>query len=192
MPSSSFSLRRPSASTSTSSVSSPSASSVSALKQDTGGCCEQSPRRLTRQKKLRHINDQDLCFPLPEKSRSSPTSPEYSTRKSTSPDRDSKSNHWSSSAAAAPQPLPLPESPVIGRPGSVPKDGYFGHAFFRKKRNQVATTSAPQNSNSSSRQGSSSSSPQTNSSNRRRALSSQDVNNNGGGFNYNLGLNVFF
>ncbi|XP_021820949.1 mitogen-activated protein kinase kinase kinase 5-like [Prunus avium] len=207
MPSSSFSLRRPSASTSTSSVSSPSASSVSARKQDTGGCCEQSPRRLTRQKKLRHINDQDLCFPLPEKSRSSPTSPEYSTRKSTSPDRESKSNHWSSSAAAAPQPLPLPESPVIGRPGSVPKDGYFGHALCRKKRNQVATTSAPQisnsinnqgafssapqNSNSSNRQGPSSSAPLTNSSNRRRALSSQDVNNNGGGFNYNLGLNVF-
>ncbi|XP_008220881.1 PREDICTED: mitogen-activated protein kinase kinase kinase A-like [Prunus mume] len=87
--------------------------SVSVLKQDRGDSCEQAPGRLMRQRKLRYLSNLDLSF-----SSSSLTSPEHSS------------------------PLPLTESPVIGRSNSV-------HTY----RNQIATTSATQNSNSSVCQG---------------------------------------
>ncbi|KAL6295808.1 hypothetical protein ACE6H2_003950 [Prunus campanulata] len=109
--SSSFSLHKPS--TTASSSTAASSSSVSVLKQNSGGSCEQAPRRLTRQRKLRYLSNLDLNF-----SSSSITSPEHSS------------------------PLPLTESPVIGRSNSVHTD-----------RNRIATTSATLNSNSSVCQG---------------------------------------
>ncbi|GAA0167127.1 non-receptor serine/threonine protein kinase [Lithospermum erythrorhizon] len=59
--------------------------------------CSSSPkRRLTRQRKLRNVSDDQLCLGRPVKSL--PVSPEYSHIRS--------ENHWSKSAV--PQPLPLP------------------------------------------------------------------------------------
>jgi hypothetical protein len=61
-------------------------------------------RRLTRQRKLRHVSEQDIGF------QGSPDS----SRKSRSP---GESEHWSISAV--PQPLPLPELPSSRRPEST-------------------------------------------------------------------------
>ena len=68
---------------------------------------QQKQRRLTRQKKLRHVTDDEigLRFNDIDRAFSSPCSPDMTVaRKSRSPDR---LEHWSSSAV--PKPLPLPE-----------------------------------------------------------------------------------
>ncbi|CAN6582891.1 unnamed protein product [Malus baccata var. baccata] len=189
MPSSSFPLHKPCKTTTSSSpgCSSSATSSVPALKQDSGGgSSDQSPRRLTRQRKLRHLNSQDLGSTVPEKSYSSPTSPEYSTQKSRSPGRGSKSIHWSS-APAAPQPLPLPESHVTRKP-EFAKDGYFG---CRKVKGHTTSGSAAPSSYSSQVATTSGGSPAPASaySNNRRGALSQDANSGGGFFN-NFGLNI--
>lgn len=103
-----------------------------------------SPRRLTRQRKLRYLSNQDLggSYVVPEKSRSSPTSPEYSNRNSRSPGAESTPNSRSTicdstrkscSSLPAPQPLPLPESPMLNRrPDSVAKyNSFFAPMFGR-------------------------------------------------------------
>lgn len=103
-----------------------------------------SPRRLTRQRKLRYLSNQDLggSYVVPEKSRSSPTSPEYSNRNSRSPGAESTPNSRSTicdstrkscSSLPAPQPLPLPESPMVNRrPDSVAKyNSFFAPMFGR-------------------------------------------------------------
>ncbi|CAN6721939.1 unnamed protein product [Malus baccata var. baccata] len=196
MPSSSFPLHKPCKTTTSSSpgCSSSATSSVPALKQDFpalkqdsgGGSSDQSPRRLTRQRKLRHLNSQDLGSTVPEKSYSSPTSPEYSTQKSRSPGRGSKSIHWSS-APAAPQPLPLPESHVTRKP-EFAKDGYFG---CRKVKGHTTSGSAAPSSYSSQVATTSggSAAPASAYSNNRRGALSQDANSGGGFFN-NFGLNI--
>ncbi|KAH0990376.1 hypothetical protein GBA52_001859 [Prunus armeniaca] len=97
--SSSFSLHKPSATASSSAAFS--SCSVSVLKQDRGGSCEQAPGRLMRQRKLRYLSNLDLSF-----SSSSLTSPEHSS------------------------PLPLTESPVIGRSNSVHTYRYLDPAFI--------------------------------------------------------------
>ncbi|XP_068313206.1 mitogen-activated protein kinase kinase kinase 5-like [Pyrus communis] len=191
MPSSSFPLHKPCRTTTSSSPGSSSSSSATssapAPKQDSGGgSSDQSPRRLTRQRKLRHLNSQDLGSTLPEKSYSSPTSPEYSTQKSRSPGCGSKSNHWSS-APAAPQPLPLPESHVTRKP-EFAKDGYFG---CRKIKSHTTSGSAAPSSYSSQVATTSggSAAPASAYSNNRRGALSQDANSGGGFFN-NFGLNI--
>ncbi|TQE11146.1 hypothetical protein C1H46_003152 [Malus baccata] len=189
MPSSSFPLHKPCKTTTSSSpgCSSSATSSVPALKQDSGGgSSDQSPRRLTRQRKLRHLNSQDLGSTVPEKSYSSPTSPEYSTQKSRSPGRGSKSIHWSS-APAAPQPLPLPESHVTRKP-EFAKDGYFG---CRKVKGHTTSGSAAPSCYSSQVATTSggSAAPASAYSNNRRGALSQDANSGGGFFN-NFGLNI--
>ncbi|XP_007017362.2 PREDICTED: mitogen-activated protein kinase kinase kinase YODA isoform X1 [Theobroma cacao] len=66
----------------------------------------QQQRRLTRQRKLRHVTDDELGlrFNDIDRSFSSPGSPDTAARKSRNPDC---LEHWSSSAV--PKPLPLPE-----------------------------------------------------------------------------------
>ncbi|XP_004293235.1 PREDICTED: mitogen-activated protein kinase kinase kinase YODA-like [Fragaria vesca subsp. vesca] len=115
-----------------------------------------SPRRLTRQGRL---SKDVISYSVPEKSRSSPTSPEYSTRKSRSPSAaesastpssrssvgDSARKSCSSSSFVAgpqgsPHPLPLPEFPVTNRrPDCGSKDNNF---FSRKRTDQAGTTSS--------------------------------------------------
>lgn len=123
-----------------------SSSSSAALRPEIhrSGSDVNSPRRLTRQRKLRYLSNQDLggSYVVPEKSRSSPTSPEYSNRNSRSPGADSIPNSRSTicdstrkscSSLPAPQPLPLPESPMLNRrPDSVAKDNSFFGPMFRR------------------------------------------------------------
>lgn len=71
-------------------------------------------RRLTRQRKLRHVSDRDLGWQPDEGSCSSPSESPGSARKSWSP---GESEHWSCSAV--PQRLPLPEFPSSWRPEST-------------------------------------------------------------------------
>ena len=75
---------------------------------------QSSQRRLTRQRKLRHLSDHDIIGLHFRETSSLPASPQ-SPRKSRSP--GCSSEHWSSSAV--PQPLPLPESPLTRRPEST-------------------------------------------------------------------------
>lgn len=152
MPSSSSSSPSPSQSQSQSQShqkpcsTSTSSSSSAALRPEIhrSGSDVNSPRRLTRQRKLRYLSNQDLggSYVVPEKSRSSPTSPEYSNRNSRSPGADSTPNSRSTicdstrkscSSLPAPQPLPLPESPMPNRrPDSVAKyNSFFGPMFGR-------------------------------------------------------------
>ncbi|KAI7746931.1 hypothetical protein M8C21_020660 [Ambrosia artemisiifolia] len=77
----------------------------------------QLKKRLTRQRKLRHLTVEDYCAPEEDYGRvtkSLPTSPISSSR---SPHR--LPDHWSSSAV--PQPLPLPNDGLRS-----PADGYSG------------------------------------------------------------------
>lgn len=82
-------------------------------------------RRLTRQRKLRHVTDQDLGLSLAVRTSSSPVSPD-SSLKPRSP--CGVVDHWSSSAM--PQPLPLPGSCMIRRPDSTAAEG-VGAPFGR-------------------------------------------------------------
>ncbi|KAF3446227.1 hypothetical protein FNV43_RR11406 [Rhamnella rubrinervis] len=133
-------------STSASSCSSYSLPTISTLKQgnDDGNAANfldngrqsLNQRRLTRQRKLRHVTEQDLGLPSAERSRSSPVSPD-SSRNSRSPCR--LVDHWSS--FAMPQPLPLPGSYVIRRPDSTPVEG-VGLLFERKHTDQLGTNSS--------------------------------------------------
>ncbi|XP_027355560.1 mitogen-activated protein kinase kinase kinase 5-like [Abrus precatorius] len=95
-------------------------------------------RRLTRQRRLRYMSDQDAGLGLHPTSSSLPASPLPSFVKS--------SDHWSSSAI--PQPLPRPDSPLTRRPdlGSPP----FEHppfAFPRKSVDHDAVKSLRSSSN---------------------------------------------
>lgn len=66
----------------------------------------ESRRRLTRQRKIRHVTEFDLGLqPIDDRSKSLPVSPNSGSR---SPPN---LRHWSLSAV--PQPLPLPESPSL-------------------------------------------------------------------------------
>ncbi|XP_050364904.1 mitogen-activated protein kinase kinase kinase 5-like [Argentina anserina] len=165
-----------------------------------------SPRRLTRQVNLRYISNQDLnSYVVPEKSRSSPASPEYSTRQSRSQSGESnppisrsprgesapssrssvgdsaRKSCSSPSLVAGPQvphPLPLPEFAMSNRRTecAAKVNNFFSHVGVgRKSADHMPTTS--------------SSSAAKCCKNRR-----QDVNNSGGGggggFHFNLGLNV--
>lgn len=138
MPSPSHS-HRPSTSASASASARPSSSSchslpsISTLKQGNGngnaaGGCRQSlnQRRLMRQKKLRHVSDEDIGLSSAESSRSSPVSPDSSRNPRPSPGW--WVGHWSSSAM--PQPLPLPGSSVPRRSDSNPVEG-VGRPFER-------------------------------------------------------------
>ncbi|KAJ7958117.1 mitogen-activated protein kinase kinase kinase YODA-like [Quillaja saponaria] len=82
-------------------------------------------RRLTRQRKLRHLSDHDLGWYMRVTSTSLPASPE-STRRSSSP---ASSDHWSYSAV--PQPLPLPEFSLTRRPESTVSHSHSGQAQLR-------------------------------------------------------------
>ncbi|PSR99735.1 Mitogen-activated protein kinase kinase kinase [Actinidia chinensis var. chinensis] len=98
---------------SSSSSSSPSDSPLKHGSNDTnffknGGGRWESKRRLTRQRKLRHLADVDARLNRPDQSRSLPVSPDSG---SPSP---ANLEHWS--AAAVPQPLPLPEFGALNRP----------------------------------------------------------------------------
>ncbi|KAI4316747.1 hypothetical protein L6164_024695 [Bauhinia variegata] len=115
-------------------------------------------RRLTRQRKLRHLSPHDVGLHFTDTEPSSLPATPQSSRKSMSP---GGSDHWSSSAV--PQPLPLPESPLTRRPESTtPNTGqaqivstpveHPGSAFGRKDH-------AVGNTKSSSNYGRSSSGP---------------------------------
>ncbi|KAJ1419778.1 Protein kinase domain [Sesbania bispinosa] len=86
-------------------------------------------RRLTRQRKLRHLSDQDIGSLYSTDSSPSSSSPSF--QGSPEPSLKSRSlgcsDHRSSSAS--PQPLPLPESPLTRRPGSTRPD-LFAHRSF--------------------------------------------------------------
>lgn len=76
-------------------------------------------RRLTRQRKLRHLSDYDVGLQFTDDS-SLPASPHSSLKSRSS----GGSEHWSSSAV--PQPLPLPELPLTRRPESTaPSPGHL-------------------------------------------------------------------
>ncbi|KAJ4701817.1 Pkinase domain-containing protein [Melia azedarach] len=113
--------------------------------QDSGNACKFSNdrgqsssfinRKLTRLRKLRHVSDDEVGFPLTDRSISSSCSPD-SARKSPSP---CGSDHWSSSAV--PKPLPLPEFPFLRRPessSSSPGRG-FGSPEERSSRGRKST-----------------------------------------------------
>ncbi|XP_062098855.1 mitogen-activated protein kinase kinase kinase 5-like isoform X2 [Humulus lupulus] len=106
-------------------------SSSSGTTVNTKSFSDLGERRLTRQRKLRYVTDQELGIThLNERSsRSSPTSPD-SDRKSSSP----RARHWSFSAV--PHPLPLPDSPMVRRPESAPEG--FDSPFRRKDPDQSA------------------------------------------------------
>ncbi|CAL0319020.1 unnamed protein product [Lupinus luteus] len=75
-------------------------------------------RRLTRQRRLRYLTDQDAGV---HSTSSLPASPIRSFNSG-----GSYSDHWSSSAV--PQPLPLPETPLTHRPESAtPNSGYYAN-----------------------------------------------------------------
>ncbi|XP_024167721.1 mitogen-activated protein kinase kinase kinase 5 isoform X1 [Rosa chinensis] len=181
-----------------------SSSSVSAVRPgiNRSGSDVNSPRRLTRQRRLRYLTSpEDLdSYGVPEKSRSSPTSPEYSTRRSRSPCGESNPNSRSPGGESAPcsrssvgdsarkscsssfvagpqgpQPLPLPEN--NRRPDCVSKDNnFFSPVVGRKSVDQAATSS---------------SSPAKSSKNRCRDVKNSCGGGVGsGGFNFHLGLNV--
>ncbi|GLT92221.1 hypothetical protein SLE2022_100690 [Rubroshorea leprosula] len=76
-------------------------------------------RRLTRQRKLRHVSDDDLGLQLNDNCRSNSPSPD-SARKSRSPDG---SEHWS--YRASPKPLPLPGL-VVDRKPKLSSPPYLG------------------------------------------------------------------
>ncbi|XP_040996626.1 mitogen-activated protein kinase kinase kinase 5-like [Juglans microcarpa x Juglans regia] len=108
-------------------------------------------RRLTRQRKLRHVSDRDLGWQPGEGSCSSPSESPGSARKSWSP---GDSEHWSCSAV--PQRLPLPEFPSSWRPESTVNSGqaHLGSpnegpssSLGRKNTDNVATTSMKSSSN---------------------------------------------
>lgn len=107
---------------------SPSSPSVSVLKQGNNKVDDffhnhghsHSQRRLTRQRKLRHVSDEDLGFHSSHRFRSSPCSPDFA-RKLKSVLASAGSDHWSSSAV--PQPLPLPEASLPRRPDSTSREG---------------------------------------------------------------------
>lgn len=111
-----------------SSYPSQSSSSISDLKQ--GKCNDGdffqnlghslAQRRLTRQRKLWHVSDDDIEFHFPQRSHSSPCSPD-SSLKSNSSSASPGSYHWSFSAV--PQPLPLPEATLARRPDSIAREG---------------------------------------------------------------------
>ncbi|XP_015884780.1 mitogen-activated protein kinase kinase kinase 5 [Ziziphus jujuba] len=135
---------RPSSSASSSSAAAASPSSSFKIGNGNVGIftfnCEQSlnQRRLTRQRKLRHVSYKELGLhsESDERSRSSPVSPD-SSRKSRSP---CAVDHWSSSAM--PQPLPLPGSSFNRKPpDSNPVDA-AGTPFERKNTDQVCTKSS--------------------------------------------------
>ncbi|OAY50885.1 mitogen-activated protein kinase kinase kinase 5 [Manihot esculenta] len=79
-------------------------------------------RRLTRQRKLRHVSDRELGLQLIDPSNSSPCSPD-SARK---PRSLGYSDRWFSSAV--PQPLPLPEWHLTKRP--EPLGSNFGQGLL--------------------------------------------------------------
>ncbi|KAM5564737.1 mitogen-activated protein kinase kinase kinase 5-like [Rosa sericea] len=195
-PSPSQSHQKPTFFTSSSSPPASSSSSVSALRPgiNRSGSDVNCPRRLTRQRKLRYLmSPEDLdSYAVPEKSRSSPTSPEYSTRRSRSPCGESNPNSRSPCGESAPssrssvgdsarkscsssfvagpqgpQPLPLPEN--NRRPDCV--NNFFSPVVGRKSVDQAATSSVKSSKNRT-----------------------RDINNSGGGggggFNFHLGLNV--
>uniref|UniRef100_A0A5B7BNT4 mitogen-activated protein kinase kinase kinase n=1 Tax=Davidia involucrata TaxID=16924 RepID=A0A5B7BNT4_DAVIN len=144
--------------------SSSSSPSDSPLKQDSkdnsffknwGGSGSGSKRRLTRQRKLRHVSGVGLGLQLSDQSQSLPVSPDSGSR---SP---SNLGHWS--ASAVPQPLPLPddrsnsrlpkEGPSRGEgdgrdktgganPSSSATGSYFAHQTIRKTTDHVATKSS--------------------------------------------------
>ena len=96
-----------------SSSSSPSDSPLKHGSNDTnffnnGGGRSESKRRLTRQRKLRHLADVDSRLNRDDQSRSLPVSPDSG---SPSP---ANLGHWS--ASAVPQPLPLPEFGALNKP----------------------------------------------------------------------------
>ncbi|XP_021896470.1 uncharacterized protein LOC110813579 isoform X2 [Carica papaya] len=70
-------------------------------------------RKLTRQRKLRHVSIDDLGLQFSDFPYKLSASPEL-TRKSPSP---TVSDHWSSSAV--PKPLPLPASSSLRKPNSL-------------------------------------------------------------------------
>lgn len=136
---------RPSTSTSASASASPSSSSshslpsISTLRPGKGngngngngnaaggGRQSLNQRRLMRQKKLRHVSDEDIGLSPAESSRSSPVSPDSSRNPRPSP--GGWVGHWSSSAM--PQPLPLPGSSATRRSDSNPVEA-FGRPFER-------------------------------------------------------------
>jgi len=97
-------FHKASSSSSSSSSSSPSDVNASNWDKNRGRIQSFTQRRLTRQKKLRHVGEQEIGL------QGSP----HSSRKSRSP---GESEHWSISAV--PQPLPLPELPSSRRPEST-------------------------------------------------------------------------